>query len=286
MASRGWTFTLNGYTGEDVIRLTCKDMEETAKYLIIGEEIAPTTGEHHLQGYAYFSKPKTLQYVRDTISPRAHFEASRGSAKQNRAYCTKEGHYHEIGTCPEQGKRTDIEDIKEMTKRGDSLPKIMEAAHSYQSMRTAELLTKYVATPKPRDVKVMWFWGRTGTGKTHTAFEEAGEDTWISNKSLQWWDGYYGQKSVIIDDFREDYCPLHELLRILDKWPYRVMIKGGSTWLLATKIIVTCPYAPLDVYKTHHEDEDLKQLIRRISIVREFTKEVDEVILSSSTSGS
>ena len=86
-------------------------------------------------------------------------------------------------------------------------------------------------------------------------------------RDLKFWDGYYGQKYVIIDDFRKDFCTFHELLRILDRYPYRVHIKGSSLYLEATTIIITSCFGPEEVYETR---EDLQQLMRRIDKIQIF----------------
>lgn len=141
-------------------------------------------------------------------------------------------------------------------------------ASSYQALRGAELLLKYVE--KGRDFKptVRWFHGSTGSGKTRTAFELFPE-AWISARGLKWWDGYDAHKAIIVDDFRKDFCTFHELLRILDRYPYRVETKGSSRQLLASEIIITCPWAP-DVLYASRSEEDVGQLMRRIDEVRLF----------------
>jgi hypothetical protein len=55
----------------------------------IGEEIAPSTGTPHLQGYIEFKtkrRPSELAWP-----PQIHWEVSRGSRAQNLAYCSKSG---------------------------------------------------------------------------------------------------------------------------------------------------------------------------------------------------
>lgn len=143
----------------------------------------------------------------------------------------------------------------------------MEEATSYQSLRSMELLLKYAPPPAPKKKDVYWFYGPSGSGKTRHAVEMGGDDYWISARDLKWWDGYYGQKVVIIDDFRGDFCTFHELLRILDRYPYRVQIKGSSLWLQADTIIITSCYSYEEVYDTR---EDIDQLKRRIDHIQEF----------------
>jgi len=105
-------------------------------------------------------------------------------------------------------------------------------------------LQKANETPKVPPV-VYWFHGPTGSGKTRKAIEigEAAGSYWISNRDLQWFDGYCGQKVAIIDDFRRDFCTFHYLLRLLDRYNLDVPIKGAESRWMPEVIIITCPVA-------------------------------------------
>lgn len=264
---RDFRFTINNWTHSDIIELqyviTCSE------YLIIGYETAPSTGTPHLQGYVYFTNPRTKKGVSKLLT-RAAIYLCDASPEQNRSYCVKDGNYEEFGLLPRQGKRTDLDDIKKMVKDGASMRQIYDVASSYQAYRMAEVGQKLRQPPMRKDRIVKWYWGPTGSGKTRAAFEEAGDDYWMSSDTLQWWDGYDGQSVVIIDEFRSDFCKFHTLLRYLDIYPIRVPIKGGFVPLLATTIIVTSCYHPDDVYTTI---EDKSQLLRRIAEIREFGEE-------------
>lgn len=262
--SRAWTFTINNYTPEDESRLQAIE----CVYIVYGREIAPSTGTHHLQGYIYFSAQRTLSVLKKKIHPSAHFEVAKGNGEQNRTYCTKDGNFFEKGTIPSAGKRTDISEMKKAVRDGATMAELIESSTSYQSIKTAELLMKYQAPPPIRAVRVLWYWGSTGTGKTHLAFQQC-PGAWVSGKNLTWFQGYSGQKEIIIDDFRGDFCEFHTLLRILDKYPYQVELKGSSAWLRAETIIITSCHPPDQVYR-NRTTEDIEQLMRRITEIRHF----------------
>lgn len=134
-----------------------------------------------------------------------------------------------------------------------------------QKFYKAKIL-QYLEPQRDWAPEVYWFYGPTGSGKTRKAFELC-EDPWISDQGLRWWDGYDGHEDVIIDDFRKDFCKFHELLRILDRYPYRVEVRGGSRQLLARRIFITSLYSPEETY---HMREDIGALTRRITEVRRF----------------
>jgi len=51
-------FTLNNYTEDDIDRLC--DMDPDKALVVIGLEVAPTTGTPHLQGYFQFRDNRTV----------------------------------------------------------------------------------------------------------------------------------------------------------------------------------------------------------------------------------
>jgi hypothetical protein len=59
--------------------------------IIIGKEIAPTTGTAHLQGFIKFTSKKRLWNLVKLWGGKAHWEAAGGSEKANRDYCSKGG---------------------------------------------------------------------------------------------------------------------------------------------------------------------------------------------------
>jgi len=93
--SRGWCLTWNNYPE------TWRDSFDAlpVEYLIIGQETAPTTGTRHLQGYIYFRNARTLSSLRRKF-PGVHFVGARGTAAQNKDYCSKGGDVFERGILP------------------------------------------------------------------------------------------------------------------------------------------------------------------------------------------
>ena len=93
--------------------------DSVLRYLVFGRETAPTTGTPHLQGYL-----ESHQDVRITALHRipgfesAHFLIARGTAEQNRTYCTKGGDFVEFGA-PSAGKgtRNDLTHVRDILKQ-------------------------------------------------------------------------------------------------------------------------------------------------------------------------
>lgn len=244
-------------------------------YYVFQEEEAPTTKRRHYQGYLRFTGGKTLAAVKKVFIPwgDVHLEPARGSPESNIAYCTKPesrvaGPW-EFGEPPKkQGKRSDLAQVRDMVESGAGMKEIATVSNSYQALKFGETLLKYIEPGRNFLTEVRWYYGSTGSGKTRTALEEF-PNAWISARNLKWWDGYDAHEAVIVDDFRKDFCTFHELLRILDRYPYRVETKGGSRQLLAKHIIITCPWDP-EVLFTGRSNEDIGQLTRRITITKQF----------------
>lgn len=257
--ARAFCLTINNYSEMDLI--TATSHLEDCSYGIIGKEKGEQ-GTPHLQIYYRYPNPRSFNAVKKHF-PKAHIEIAKGTAQQNRDYCAKQGDYVEAGQLRAQGERTDLDEIKEMVRNGATMREVVQRATSYQSARMGQLLLQYRSTPSRKAPRVIWIYGPSGTGKTHRAIEMAGDDYWISGRDLRWFQGYCGQKTVVIDDFRADYCKFHEMLRLLDKYPYHIEVKNGSDWWVPDLIIITSCYSPQEVYKGK-TSEDVVQLTRRI----------------------
>lgn len=274
---RDWVFTINNYDDADVNMIKTY-FNDFCTWGIFGYEIGES-GTPHLQGAFRRKNPIAFKGIKKALGNKIHLEKMRGTYQQAREYCIKEGDRngipHEFGVIPQQGKRSDIETVKNIIKEGGGMERVVDEVNSYQGIRCGELILKYME--KGRDFKplVMWFYGPTGTGKTYTAWHIAsnmyGYRTWCSAKNLQWFEGYDAHEAVIIDDFRRDFCSYAELLLLLDRYPYRIMNKGGSRQMLAKLMIITCPKSPTEMFCNseggYNRENDIGQLLRRIDYI-------------------
>ena len=69
--------------------------------------------------------------------------------------------------------------------------------------------------------------GPSGTGKSRFVAARWPDAFWKAPES-KWWDGYSGQETVVLDDFKDYAMPLVELQRLLDWYPLWVEVKGGA----------------------------------------------------------
>uniref|UniRef100_UPI004047B5D6 hypothetical protein n=1 Tax=Limnohabitans sp. TaxID=1907725 RepID=UPI004047B5D6 len=115
----------------------------------------------------------------------------------------------------------------------------------------------------------IWYWGKTGVGKSHKAYEGFDPCThYVVANDGGWWDGYTGQETVIFNEFRGSVT-FSELLDLCDKWPKTVKRRNREPApFLAKTLIITSSMAPEDVYRNIlSNEESLDQLNRRFQVI-------------------
>lgn len=259
--ARSYTFTLNN--PKDVTELdSLKQLP--VKYIIVGNELSKT-GTPHYQGYITFNNPTSFNTIKKAI-PTAHIEVAKGTAQQNREYCSKESILLEVGSIGVPGKRNDLSEVRDTLDKSHRIRDIINTATSNQQIKYAYEYLKFSEPPRPiGKIEVHWYYGNSGTGKSRLAREE-NEDVFIPY-DYSHWEGYDGNKVVLLDDFRKNFCTFNELLKLTDIYPLRVRCLYGTRQLQATKIIINTLYSPLDTYNTR---EDIYQLTRRITTCKKF----------------
>lgn len=267
--SRRYCWTLNNFTPDEETHLFGLNV----KYLCYGREIAPSTGTPHLQGYMELNNAKTFKATKTFMGiPRIHIEIAKGNGLQNKTYCMKNNDFYEKGDLLYQGKRTDIENIKDLVvNENANMRTVIAHATSVQSVRMAEISLQYFEQPRNFMPEVYWYYGPAGTGKSWTARQEAEaytEDIHYQSKSGRWWNGYDGHEAVIINDMRRNFMRFNEMLDFLDRYPFRVEAKGTMRQMLAKKIWITSPYHPTQMFNT---TEQIEQLLRRIKVIKKFS---------------
>jgi len=269
--------TLNNYTQDEYKSLTEWFSPQNTKWAVIAKEAGDLNQTPHLQGAIVFKSQRAFSNLKKIPGlSRAHFEEMHGSPQQSLDYCTKEDSDPFLfGTLPAPGKRSDIHDVVDQLKTGTSIKKLVEETSSavcyVRYSRGLTLLRQQFSRVRDpnKPPTIFWFHGPTGTNKTRAAFAlsellSPDEPAWISSGPLKWFDGYDGQRSVIFDDLRTSDSGFSYLLRLLDRYPIQVEIKGGYANWCPEHIFVTCPKCPRDLWSLRTE-EQLDQLSRRVS---------------------
>jgi len=259
------------------------------RYLIMGKEIAPSTGTPHIQGFMWTTSPCTLQQVKKKF--KGAWIACPGKDKGPDhwvEYCSKEDVDATIlGVAPTQeeflaqipkgqGARTDLLDIKKKIDEGVPCESLMghdthfgafashrKYFHEYQSYKR-----RRIEFSKP---SVHVIYGKSGSNKTRSVYDSETDleelHVWEPHHN-QWFDGYHGQDAVLFDEFRGQ-LPYGMLLCLLDGYPSRkVQTKGGMVHWSPKRIYLTSPFHPAEWYPNLAAADKIDQLLRRIDEIR------------------
>lgn len=274
-----WMFTTNNPLDADV------PTPHSLVTACVWQKERGNDGTVHFQGYLEVEPKMRLAELKKKISflSRSHLERRLGSRAEARNYCTKAdtriegpwafGDIETTGQVPEtKGRRSDLAEVATKLLAGatvesllnDHGPSIMKY---YRGMKYFEMQISKKSCPRFRHLSVTVLWGPTGTGKTRKALELAGDDFYMlckSNNKQLWFDGYTGQKTLIMDEFRSSWCSFEVLLRILDGHPFQPEQKGGHVWAAWDKVIMTSNIDPVTWY-SRNAIPDQTPLFRRIT---------------------
>lgn len=266
--SKYWVFTLNNFDETDEQRLQSLHTNGMATYIVFGREIGES-GTRHLQGYIEFLKRIRFSRARSLLGERCHIEPRKGNALQASEYCEKDGNFVKLGTCSNkgQGTRSDLIALHDALKRNLPLTEISDE-HFGQFIKYQRGINAYRSIHSiQRDwiCSVVVYWGKTGTGKTRAVYENlpSKKDLYV-HPGGPWFDGYDGQPIVLFDDFGGSEFKLQYLLKLLDRYPMRVPIKGGFVSWAPYEIYITSNINPDNWYSNANE-EHVRALKRRIT---------------------
>lgn len=264
-----WCFTDNKFTDFQKYTELYTEYSDIIRYIIVGKEIAPTTGKMHGQGFIQFKTKRRFNTVKKTLPPGVHLSTMKARDSQQAAdYCKKDNHYKEYGTHIKQGQRTDLEQTLHEIKHGATDYEIA-SNHGQLFVQYGKRLQHYrqvmlqQQTKQFRKLTVEYVYGTTGTGKTRSAVEESKEDYFmIQGDQMDWWDGYQGEKHLIIDEY-SNQVPITKLLNYLDGYQLRLPIKGGFTYAAWDKVTITSNLQPGELHP-NAKPEHQQALTRRI----------------------
>ena len=123
--------------------------------------------------------------------------------------------------------------------------------------RAFERYRVLITPPRNHPVEVYVIQGPTGTGKSKYCMDHYPDAYW--KQRSQWWDGYSGHKTVIIDEFY-GWLPFDLLLRVCDRYPLLVESKGGQLQFVAERIIITTNAIPNNWYKHAYFDSFVRRV--------------------------
>lgn len=140
-------------------------------------------------------------------------------------------------------------------------------------------------TPKARAKdnlkRIAWLWGEARSGKSTTA--RVGD--YYLKLGNKWWDGYKGEKRVVIDDLgKETAKALTDKLKLWadPHFDQTGETKGGAVLLTFDELIVTANWHPYDVWGETADYEPIKMRFNPgDKMVRDHEKDDEEKITNA-----
>lgn len=280
MTNRRYVFTLNNPDVVTALFLPQSWPDDKIKYCLYQLELGES-GTRHLQGYLELLQPMREAAMRKWC-PLAHWEVAIGNRIQCLAYCSKEltrlenpwffdgvkwincGDEHPeslralmmpassaIRSSRSSSLSSKLSSIKERLSNPNCVSTEEIADEEFELwVRYYRAFEKFLVMKTParnHAVEVHVVQGPTGTGKSRWAMESFPGAYWKQRSN--WWDGYAGHDTVIIDEFY-GWLPFDLLLRICDRYPLLVETKGGQMQFVAKTIVITTNALPSSWYKS------------------------------------
>lgn len=265
---RNWMFTLNNPQPEE-------DPKTWGYHFLAYQLEKGADGTPHYQGYVTFKKNKRFSAMKK-LNPRAHWSMRRGTHEQALAYVTKEETRQEgpwvLGSAPQQGKRTDLEKVKDDLDSGVPMTEIANR-HWGPWLKYNGAFSKYreISVPdRTEKPTVSVHYGPAGVGKSTRVKEfinSLGLTFYQKEPTSKWWDGYENQDAVILEEFVGGipYCSLKVLL---DSGPAIVEVKNGHRKFTSKYVFIVSNHPPAEWYDEKHNHMELH---RRIDVCYRYT---------------
>lgn len=221
-------------------------------------EAAPDTGKFHLQGFAQTAKRVRLNSLKK-LSNRAHWEHAR-EPEAARKYAMKEASRvegpWELGEWRGPGPKKTLEDVCKLVIEGKSDYEISQIApmhfvRHYKGIRELRIAAKIQGNARDWEPEIWVLFGPSRSGKSWFARANWPDAYWKPRGP--WWDGYCGEETVVLDDFKGGWFSLTDCQQLLDRYPLRVQTKGGTTPMLARRYVLTSNKSPDKWYADEDE---------------------------------
>ncbi len=266
-----------------IAKLESLGKSDGVKFLIYQREVGSGTGTPHLQGYVEFSSTQRMAGGKRILGcgNTIHLERRAGTREQAIKYCEKDESRVDAtvpyifgvrGRLGGQGGRTDLAAVAESARNGATTAD-MYAAHPVamiQYTRGINCMMEHYSKKRKQDVTpiVEIYYGFTGTGKTRKVYDDYDTDEIYlmprpGEDGKLWFDGYHGQKVILLDDFYS-WVKYDTLLRLCDRYPMMLPIKGGFIKNATSIYILTSNQDPDKWYKTISDKAAWKRRVTKV----------------------
>ena len=222
---------------------------KTLRYFCMADEIGKE-GTYHTHIYVCFNSRVRFSTLKKHFES-AHIEPAFSNFESNFEYITKtgrwentekaetkvEGTFEEWGKRPiQKGKKIDMEELYEMVKNGYSNAEILAINNDYilqidklDKLRTLLLTEKY-KEERRLDLKIVYCYGATGTGKTRSVLDRHGDSNVYRVTDYKHpFDGYSCQPVLVFDEFRSQ-IHISDMLNYLDIYPLELPARFSNKY--------------------------------------------------------
>lgn len=161
-----------------------------------------------------------------------------------------------------------LNNVIDMVKRGASLSMVIDEDVKFakNNLKFIQLMMSMHAPKRHWQPVVVWLAGPAGSDKSRLA-KAVCTDVYMKPPDSRWFDGYDGQRVLVMNDLRKSTLTFSYLLDLLDRYELQVEVKCGYRQMTAEMIIITCAKSHASLWQeiAGHANENLHQLSRRVS---------------------
>ncbi len=289
-----------GMTHKEIIKIL-KDNFKTLEYFCMADEQGTI---FHTHVFICFLSRVRFSTVKKHF-PQAHIESARGTVSQNISYIRKsgrwedtdkgettiEGSFEEYGNRPpdSRGKRNDMSELYQMVSDGKTNAEILAINQDYilnidkiDKVRTTILTERYKNSFRD-NLKVIYVYGRTGTGKTSGILKKHGcENVYRVTDYDHPFDGYSCQPVICFDEFRNS-LRLKDMLTYCDIYPIELPARYSNKFACYDTVYILSNWELERQYSEQQKEdtESWKAFLRRIHEVHVYNGKREVTIYDS-----
>lgn len=213
--------------------------EQSMQYMAVCMEAAPTTGHLHYHVFVCYHQRRRLTAVVKDF-PHSNVQVAKGTFNQVLDYLTKDGNLiFEKGEKPEDRRRSAptptesrfLEMVNDAKKGNLNKECLLYARYrTYFDQLEMQNMLRF-AWMGELSSKNIWIYGPPGSGKSRMVQEyiESSKSTVYLKTLNKWWDGFYKQQVVLVEDADPQYCQklAHHFKIWADRYSFAAEVKNG-----------------------------------------------------------
>jgi len=251
-------------------------------FLVWGLERCPSTDREHFHIYFRFKNKKRMRTVKALVGDQGVWCGRRkGTEKNCMDYCLSIGKYigkNELHITsgqfgdpqPEraQGKRSDLKDACQEIAEGVA-EEVIAKDHPETYVRYYRGLREYATALKPKPprirppVQVIYFFGSTGTGKSHrVSSNESLGSLFPAGRGKNPWDGYAGEETLYIDEWKSTDWDISLMNCVLDNYLLKLPARYHDAFAAWTRVVICTNEEACQTY-AHESNPALRDAFHR-----------------------